>query len=201
MPSTRAEHQRTPERAPRSSHGSPREGKDNPVQRKYAKRAGIEGTLSRSVRTCEVRRSRYVGLAKTHAQHLLTATSLNFLRVGEWLADVPRLPPALTVRQAHDWCSRRPDEFASSIIYSVFTANRSIARRAEDTCARPHRRPPRWLDKQCLLIEVHIQDPAYPHPDTLGIPSPGTPYSPAPLELVTPMYRYARLLDLPLIAN
>lgn len=56
----------------------------------YSKRAGIEGTISRSVRTCEARRSRYVGLAKTHAQHLLTATSLNFLRVGEWLADAPR---------------------------------------------------------------------------------------------------------------
>jgi transposase len=65
-------------------------GKTAEFKAEYAKRAGIEGTLSRSVRTCEVRRSRYVGLAKTHAQHLLTATSLNFLRVGEWLADVPK---------------------------------------------------------------------------------------------------------------
>jgi transposase len=64
--------------------------KTTQFKEQYAKRAGIEGTLSRSVRTCEVRRSRYIGLAKTHAQHLLTATSLNFLRVGEWLADVPK---------------------------------------------------------------------------------------------------------------
>jgi transposase len=49
----------------------------------YAKRAGIERTISRSVRTCGVRRSRYVGQAKTHLQHLLTAVSINFLRVGE----------------------------------------------------------------------------------------------------------------------
>jgi transposase len=49
----------------------------------YAKRAGIEGTILRSVRTCGVRRSRYVGQAKTHLQHLLTAVSINFLRVGE----------------------------------------------------------------------------------------------------------------------
>ncbi len=56
----------------------------------YAKRAGIEGTISRSVRTSGIRRSRYVGLTKTHLQHLLTAASINFLRVGEWLMGVPK---------------------------------------------------------------------------------------------------------------
>ena len=56
----------------------------------YAKRAGIEGTISRSVRACGIRRSRYVGLTKTHLQHLLTAVSINFLRVGEWLMGVPK---------------------------------------------------------------------------------------------------------------
>ncbi len=56
----------------------------------YTKRAGIEGTISRAVRTCEVRRSRYIGLNKTHLQHLLSATSLSFLRVGEWLLGVPK---------------------------------------------------------------------------------------------------------------
>ncbi len=56
----------------------------------YAKRAGIEGTISRSVRACGIRRSRYVGLTKTHLQHLLTAVSINFLRVGAWLMGVPK---------------------------------------------------------------------------------------------------------------
>ena len=56
----------------------------------YAKRAGVEGTVSRAVRTCEVRRSRYIGLSKTHLHHLLSATSLSFLRVGEWLMGVPK---------------------------------------------------------------------------------------------------------------
>jgi transposase len=56
----------------------------------YAKRAGVEGTISRAVRTREARRSRYVGLTKTHLQHLLTAAAMNFLRVGEWLAGVPK---------------------------------------------------------------------------------------------------------------
>jgi len=56
----------------------------------YTKRAGIEGTISRAVRTCELRRSRYVGLPKTHLHHLLSATSLSFLRVAEWLMGVPK---------------------------------------------------------------------------------------------------------------
>jgi transposase len=56
----------------------------------YTRRAGVEGTISRAVRTCEVRRSRYIGLSKTHLHHLLSATSLSFLRVGEWLMGVPK---------------------------------------------------------------------------------------------------------------
>ncbi|MDP8940599.1 MAG: IS5/IS1182 family transposase, partial [Actinomycetota bacterium] len=47
-------------------------------------------TVSRAVRTCEVRRSKYIGLTKTHLHHLLSATSLSFLRVGEWLMGVPK---------------------------------------------------------------------------------------------------------------
>ena len=55
----------------------------------YAARAGIEGTLSQGIRLSELRRSRYLGLAKTHLQHVITATAINLLRVGAWLADVP----------------------------------------------------------------------------------------------------------------
>jgi hypothetical protein len=56
----------------------------------YAKRAGIEGTLSRGIRRCRLRRTRYIGLARTHLAHVLTAVALNFLRLGEWFTDVPR---------------------------------------------------------------------------------------------------------------
>jgi transposase len=56
----------------------------------YAKRAGIEGTISQGVRRCGLRRSRYAGLAKTHLGHVLTAAAVNFVRVADWLADVPR---------------------------------------------------------------------------------------------------------------
>lgn len=47
----------------------------------YARRAGIEGTLSEGVRAHGLRRARYIGLAKTHLQHLMTATAINFKRI------------------------------------------------------------------------------------------------------------------------
>ena len=56
----------------------------------YGKRAGIEGTLSQGVRRSKMRRSRYIGLARTHLQHLLTATALNLLRAVAWLVKTPR---------------------------------------------------------------------------------------------------------------
>jgi len=56
----------------------------------YAKRAGIEGTISQGVRRCGLRRSRYRGLSRTHLGHVLTAAALNFVRVADWLAGLPR---------------------------------------------------------------------------------------------------------------
>lgn len=56
----------------------------------YDHRAGIEGTLSRGVRRCGLRRARSIGLAKTHLQHILIAVALNILRIGEWLLGLPR---------------------------------------------------------------------------------------------------------------
>ena len=56
----------------------------------YARRAGIAGTISRGLRRCGLRQARYIGLAKTALQHRLTAATVNFLRIGEWLSDTPR---------------------------------------------------------------------------------------------------------------
>ena len=59
-------------------------------KKEYAKRAGIEGTISQGVRAFGLRRAKYIGLAKTHLQHVLTATAINFTRINNWLLDVPR---------------------------------------------------------------------------------------------------------------
>ena len=51
----------------------------------YARRAGIEGTIAQGVRSCELRRSHYVGLMKNHLQHLMIAAGMNLMRMVRWL--------------------------------------------------------------------------------------------------------------------
>lgn len=60
----------------------------------YAQRAGIEGTLSQGVRAFgmphrRTGRSRYIGMSKTHLQHVLIATAINLCRLIDWLNEVP----------------------------------------------------------------------------------------------------------------
>jgi transposase len=57
---------------------------------RYARRAGIEGTLSQGVRAFNLRRSRYIGLAKTHLQHLVTAVAMNLVRLMNWWEGIPK---------------------------------------------------------------------------------------------------------------
>jgi len=55
----------------------------------YAARAGIEGTLSQGVRAFGLRHTKYIGLAKTHLQHILIAIAINIVRVVAWIWDKP----------------------------------------------------------------------------------------------------------------
>jgi transposase len=59
-------------------------------RRRYACRAGVEGTLSQGVRGFGLRRSRYRGLAKTHLQQVATAAAINVDRLGAWLIGRPQ---------------------------------------------------------------------------------------------------------------
>ena len=59
---------------------------------RYAGRAGIEASLSQAVRRCDVRHCRYIGLAKTQVQHILTAVALNLLRLLDWLVEPDHRP-------------------------------------------------------------------------------------------------------------
>ena len=59
-------------------------------QRQYARRAGVEGTLSQGVRAFGLRRTRYWGLAKTHLQHVAIAAAINIDRIVAWLEACPR---------------------------------------------------------------------------------------------------------------
>jgi transposase len=55
----------------------------------YALRAGVESSLSQGTRRFALRRSRYLGLARTHLQQLLNATAMNVVRVIAWLRGEP----------------------------------------------------------------------------------------------------------------
>ena len=62
----------------------------NEGRRQYARRAGVEGTLSQGVRAFGMRRSRYRGLAKTHLQNVAIASAINLDRLVAWLDGRPR---------------------------------------------------------------------------------------------------------------
>jgi transposase len=92
---TRAAHQarhlKLPPRAEHEALGAARERLATKEGRRcYARRAGIEGTLSQAVRAFGLRRSRYRGLARTHLQHVATAAALNLERLAAWFRAVPR---------------------------------------------------------------------------------------------------------------
>jgi transposase len=65
-------------------------------RRRYARRAGIEGSLSQGVRAFGLRRSRYRGLAKTHLQHVATAAAINLERLAAWFQAIPRAATRLS---------------------------------------------------------------------------------------------------------
>ena len=58
-------------------------------KKEYALRSGIEGSLSQGIRGFGLRQCRYLGLAKSHLQHILTATAMNLVRVFNWLKNIP----------------------------------------------------------------------------------------------------------------
>jgi transposase len=58
-------------------------------KQKYRQRAGIEGTISQGVRCCDLRYTRYIGLAKTHLQHLAIGAAINLARLFAWLCELP----------------------------------------------------------------------------------------------------------------
>jgi transposase len=57
---------------------------------RYARRAGIDGTISQGTRSFGLRRSRYIGQAKTHLQHILIAIAINLTRFVNWIDEVPQ---------------------------------------------------------------------------------------------------------------
>lgn len=91
---TRGKGPRTLHLLPRAQHDAlqkaRRQQTTSEFQQRYAARAGIEGTLSQGIRVSGMRRSRYIGQAKTHLQHVLTAIAINIIRFIDWQNHRPR---------------------------------------------------------------------------------------------------------------
>jgi transposase len=92
---TRAKHKaRYLKLQPRAAYEALKAGRERLAaaegRRRYAKRAGIEGTISQGVRAFGLRRGRYRGLAKTHLQHVATAAAINLERLAAWFQAIPR---------------------------------------------------------------------------------------------------------------
>jgi hypothetical protein len=67
----------------------------------YALRGGVESSISQGVRRFDLRRSRYLGLARTQLQQTINATAMNLIRLADWF------------RQGKvDQRKRRPGHFA-----------------------------------------------------------------------------------------
>src|SRR3954469_2309554 len=74
-----------------------RERMNDPAwQERYQVRAGVEVTISQGVRAFSMRRSRYIGLAKTGLQQVCAAAAMNVLRAVQWLAGMPRAKTRVT---------------------------------------------------------------------------------------------------------
>lgn len=58
--------------------------------KRYARRAGIEDTLSQAVRAFGARRSRDAGLAKNHLKQVATAAAINPGRLAAWFDGRPQ---------------------------------------------------------------------------------------------------------------
>jgi transposase len=65
-------------------------------QAEYDRRAGIEGTISRGIRSTRLRRTRYRSLARVFLGPILTAAGLNVLRLGEWFLETAHAKTRIT---------------------------------------------------------------------------------------------------------
>ena len=64
--------------------------KTEEFQKQYAARAGVEGTHAQAIQRCGLRQCRYLGLAKAHLQHVLTAAAINLVRIADWWTSTVR---------------------------------------------------------------------------------------------------------------
>ena len=74
---------------------------------------GIEGTIALATEPYGLRRTRYIGLAKTHLQNIFIALAINLARVAAWWAAKPRAQTRLMKFIALRSHFKQPDSLLS----------------------------------------------------------------------------------------
>src|SRR5260370_39760022 len=78
----------------------------------YARRAGIEGTISQAVRTTRLRRTPYQGQHKAHLHHVAIAAGLNLKRISAHLRAQSLGKPTRPVRPKSPFARLQDEEVA-----------------------------------------------------------------------------------------
>jgi transposase len=82
-----------PQAQPEAIEAARRRQETDEYKALYALRAGVESSISQGVRRFDLRRSRYIGLARTHLQQTINATAMNLVRLAAWLRNGRSMPP------------------------------------------------------------------------------------------------------------
>jgi transposase len=103
---------------------------------RYAARAGIEGTHEQAIRRCGLRRCRYIGQAKAHQQHVLTAAAINIVRLSDWWAGRRWPGPVVPASPRCNPPREQGIEFATSVDVG-FRPGRSSSANPVRACGPP----------------------------------------------------------------
>jgi len=77
-------------------------------RRKYAIRAGAEGTIAQATHVTGIRRARYIGLPKTRLEHNTAAAAVNLIRLDAWWTGKPLDRTRTTHLQRIDLTAQTP---------------------------------------------------------------------------------------------
>ncbi|WP_431987092.1 transposase [Streptomyces griseoflavus] len=112
---------------------------DEQWRAKSRTRAGVEGTIHQAVAVTGIRRARYLGLQKTHLEHVFAAVTLNLIRLDAWWNGTPAGPHSHQPPCPPQPFPRRVTEQASRNATS-HKRRRSVRAGAPPlTCSRPLR--------------------------------------------------------------
>jgi hypothetical protein len=98
----------------------------------------VEGTIAQSVRTCEMRRARYIGSKKLRLQALFTATAMNVLQACQWIVE-GRHASTIHWQASPSWLlplnKRQPpslQQFANTILMGLYPITHLRAKNPSD---------------------------------------------------------------------